>query len=372
MMTSKIFVSHSSSDKEFALLLVDELKTPETEPWIDHEQIYAGDDVFDEIGEGLSPMDVFILLISRNALDSGWVDLETKYAQLKELHARRNIILAYRLDDVSIDEIPWFIQLKHVPVIKRNIAGVKEIVSKIEYRIKSRIEPKTVVKERVLRDTRIDEIIKDIKIAEWEKAECAALKIMKYTNERGYNELFESLISYLYSEEFDQRFIVGMVIDRFSDLAPWLYDISLLNKLGNHYDFSVRSNVANICFGFAQWAPYLVPIDLIFKLAHHEEDYYVNAPATGALKTLCRHRPTVRRELYQRLKQEDKWAREHIANIIHDISLNEPEILDAHPLIKIIRQLNLETDKNTITLLVEAISNIKQSKANESKYSIFF
>jgi len=148
--------------------------------------------------------------------------------------------------------------------------------------------------------------------------------------------------------------------------------MTLLNKLGNHYDFSVRSNVANVCFSFAQWAPHLVPINLIFKLAHHEEDHYVDAPATGALKTLCRHRPTVRRELYQRLKQEDKWAREHIANIIHDISLNEPEILDIDSLITIIRQLNPETDKDTRTLLVEAISKIKQSKADVSKYSIFY
>ena len=301
-----------------------------------------------------------------------WVDLETKYAQLRELYARRNLILAYRLEDIPIDKILWPLQLKHVPVIERNIEGVKKIVTNIENRIKSRIIPKTEVKERILYDARIDEIIKDIKIAEWEKAEIAALNIMKYTNVYGYNELFESLISYLYSEDLDQRFIVGMVIERFSDLAPWLFEMPLLHKLGNHYDFSIRSNVAAICFGFAQWAPHLIPIDLIFKLAHHEEDHYVDAPATGALKTLCRYRPTVRRELYQRLKHEDRWAREHIANIIYDISLKEPEILDAHPLSTIISKLNPEIDKDTINLLVKVINNINQSKANETKYSIFY
>jgi len=368
---SKVFISHSSHDKKFASMLVEELKTDETEPWIDHEQIYAGDDVLDKIGEGLSTMDIFVLLISRTALSSLWVDLETKAAQIKEIRERRSIILAYRLDDISLDEIPWFLQMKHVPVINRNIEGVKEIFSRIEMKIKTRIDSQTQVKEEVHRDARIDSIIKDIKLGDWDKAEIAALNIMEYTNENGHNELFDSLISYLYSNDLDQRFILGMIIECFSNLAPWLFNRPLLFKLGTHPDFGVRSSIAMICYNYAQWVPVLVPVDLALKLSHHEEDYYVDMPAKAALKYLCRDRTIILREFYNRLNEEDKWAREHAAEFIYEISLKEPEILDEQILTERINSLDQKTDKEAIGYLKKTIKNIKKSNYIEIKYPPF-
>jgi len=368
---SKVFVSHSSHDKQFATLLVEKLKTDETEPWIDHEQIYAGDDVLDKIGEGLSTMDIFVLLISRTALSSLWVDLETKAAQIKEIRERKSMILAYRLDDISLDEIQWFLQIKHVPVINRNRDGVNEIFSRIKSKIKTRIESQTQVKEEVHRDARIDGIIKDITLGDWDKAEIAALNIMKYTNEYGHNELFDSLISYLYSNDLDQRFVLGMVIECFSSLAPWLFDRPLLFRLGRHPDFGVRSSIAMICYNYAQWAPTLVPVDLVLKLAHHEEDYYVDMPAKAALKYLCRDKTIILREFYNRLNEEDPWAREHAAEFIYEISIKEPEILDGKILTEQINSLDQQTDKDAIGYLKKTIKNIKKSNYSKIKYPPF-
>jgi hypothetical protein len=76
MNLARIFISHSSKDKAFAQIVVTALKQPNTEPWIDHENIIAGDDIFDRIGEALDTMDMFVLLISAHAINSGWIDTE--------------------------------------------------------------------------------------------------------------------------------------------------------------------------------------------------------------------------------------------------------------------------------------------------------
>src|SRR5260370_38295518 len=80
-----VFISHSSQGQEFALCLAAKLKQPGLLPWIDSEQIIGGDDIFDELGRGLTTMDLLVLLASRHSLDSKWVDREIKLAQIREI-----------------------------------------------------------------------------------------------------------------------------------------------------------------------------------------------------------------------------------------------------------------------------------------------
>lgn len=75
---SRAFISHSTTDKEFAKLVVEKLRGPDLASWIDHEQIIAGDDILDKIGEGLTTMDILIFLVSKESLESAWVDHEVK------------------------------------------------------------------------------------------------------------------------------------------------------------------------------------------------------------------------------------------------------------------------------------------------------
>ena len=79
---------------------------------------------------------------------------------------------------------------------------------------------------------------------------------------------------------------------------------------------------------WAQFAPNLVPVDILFRLGVHDEDWYVQAPATAALKSLALGQPTVLQFFYQRLRHPDPDARSHAAHALGEIARREPEVLD--------------------------------------------
>ena len=320
-------------------------------------------------------MDVLLLLISKEALDSGWVELEVKHAAWKEINERKIIIRPFRLSGINITDLPWFIQNRHVPVVTQDEEGASFIVKNLISALKRRLEPETLEpfdKNVFQRDSRVEELIKEIRAGDWDLAQVAALKILTYTNEYGYNELFYAMIKYLYSPNEDLRWGAIQTIESFSDLSPWLFDKKLLTQLSKHNDFSVRSMVAMICYNFAHWAPHLVPINVLFRLAHHNEDYYVHNPAMAALKTLAKWRPTIMKRLYLGLRSNDAWAREFISHAIYDVSLKEPEILNIEVLRNALERLNSIGNKTAVDYLTKAIKNIKPDKYGDQwKYSPF-
>jgi len=374
-MTRRVFVCHSSTDKEFAKIIVAKLKGPETSPWIDHEQIFTGDDILDIMGEGLTSMDILLFLISREALKSSWVDLELKYATWKEINERRIIIRPFRLSDIPISELPWFLRHRKAPVISQDIDGasiiIKNILSVLEQRYSTfQVEP--IEKPIFQRDSRIEKLIKDIRVGDWEHAQIAGLRMSAYITEHGSNELFFSLLSYLDCPDEDLKWGALQTIESFSDIAPWLYDLKLLTELSKHNDFSVRSMVAMVCYNFANWNPHLVPINILFRLSHPDEDYYVQNPAIGALKTLARYRVSILRMFFVRLRSKDSWTREFIANAIYDISSTEPEILNPEDIEDAYQYIKSIGDDTALHFIEKTKVNIKSAKFGDQwKYSPF-
>lgn len=70
---SSIFISHSSDDATFAGMVFAKLRNPNSEPWIDQVKLLSGHDFIDEIDRALRILDMFVILLSRQAIDSGWV-----------------------------------------------------------------------------------------------------------------------------------------------------------------------------------------------------------------------------------------------------------------------------------------------------------
>jgi len=99
MAEARIFISHSSHDRAFALRIAAKLRQPGLSAWIDSEQIFTGDDILDELGRGLTTMDLLVLLASRHSLDSEWVNREVKHAQIREIEEKKALILVYILDE---------------------------------------------------------------------------------------------------------------------------------------------------------------------------------------------------------------------------------------------------------------------------------
>ena len=79
------FISHSSTNKDFARKLHDALQLRGIRCWLDEKQILAGDDIREEIDRGIKLWDKVILCCSQAALErSRWVDREIDRALLKE------------------------------------------------------------------------------------------------------------------------------------------------------------------------------------------------------------------------------------------------------------------------------------------------
>lgn len=226
MNQGRVFVCHSSEDKKFAQLVVDKLKRPDTAPWIDHEQIYAGDDVFDKIGEGLTFMDIFLFLISETALDSGWINLEVKHAAWKEAEEKQSIIRPFRLSNIPRSKLPWFLQHRQTPIVSQDQSGATHIVDTIIKSLKERYEqPDTILtdKYKFQHDPQIEGFIKKVGIGDWRISEIAALQIFMHKSETSNNYLFNKLVTYVDCPDENLKWSAIQTIECYSELNPQLY-----------------------------------------------------------------------------------------------------------------------------------------------------
>jgi tetratricopeptide (TPR) repeat protein len=108
--TPSVFISHSSKDNEFALWLAGEIKTHGIEVWLDEHKLRPGDPLYAKIGDGLITSDHFIIILSKNSIDSPWVTQELYIAQNREIKEKRqDIIIPVLLEQVAV---PPFIEHK--------------------------------------------------------------------------------------------------------------------------------------------------------------------------------------------------------------------------------------------------------------------
>lgn len=75
-----VFVSHSSKDKPFVEKLMNELSHPNISFFYDKEHMKRGG-ISKQLKKGITNCDLFMIIISKNAAKSDWVDSELNYAK---------------------------------------------------------------------------------------------------------------------------------------------------------------------------------------------------------------------------------------------------------------------------------------------------
>jgi hypothetical protein len=175
----------------------------------------------------------------------------------------------------------------------------------------------------------VDALIGAIDIGDWGSAEGAALQVLRETDASGRNKMFEALLEYQDCPIDDNRFWgASMTAECCVRVAPWLIRHDQLARLADHESFSVRSTAASICMELANSAPERVPTDLLLHLSSFDEDWYVEAPAIAAIKTMAHVFPAVLRIFYDRLHSSTPEERIQAAAAIEDVAQKEPELLN--------------------------------------------
>lgn len=367
----RAFISHSSADKTFAELVAEELRHSALEAWFDREQILVGDDVLEKLGEGLQTMDFLVFIVSKKALGSPWVDRELKFAARRQIENKQILILPFIIDDTLSTELPWYIQHLRPEQVSPDIAGARSIVEFVTARVTRRIEDKQnagLARRMVSRDPVVDRIISRVGLGEWAKATAAALEILRETNPAGRNDRFEALFEYhnLLDDE-DMLWSALHTIEMCVDMAPDLMTRLMLFQMATHANFSVRSSAASVCLNWAQFAPDRVPIDLLLKLSVHNEDWYVQAPANAALKSMVRAMPGVLEIFYSRVRSSDVEESVHSASCIFDIAMEEPELLDFDDIKRIAVELEQTGSREALTYIQRSMAEVKKRK-QRSRY----
>jgi hypothetical protein len=95
----RLFLSHSSSDKQFVRRLVADLKALNLNVWIDEQELRVGDSMVQVISEALTATDYLLIVLSEASTRSKWVQAELNAALMAQLSNGGTVVLPVRIDD---------------------------------------------------------------------------------------------------------------------------------------------------------------------------------------------------------------------------------------------------------------------------------
>jgi hypothetical protein len=98
------FISYSSQDEEFAYRIHADLQTKGVRCWFAPHDMRTGDKIRTRIDEVIRTHQKLLLVLSENAIASGWVEKEVETAFEQEQDTRANVLFPVRLDGSIMKE----------------------------------------------------------------------------------------------------------------------------------------------------------------------------------------------------------------------------------------------------------------------------
>jgi hypothetical protein len=98
----RIFVSHSTEDKNFVFTLMKDLEKRNLKVWIDHRELKPGDSIIQGIEGGLGNTDYVVIVLSEASVESAWVKAEMSSALMHQLSGGGTTVLPVVIDDCTI------------------------------------------------------------------------------------------------------------------------------------------------------------------------------------------------------------------------------------------------------------------------------
>jgi hypothetical protein len=100
----KVFISHSSQDKNFVRKLKKDLNDNLIDTWLDEDEMFLGDDLIEKLNVGLDDSSHFLIILSPSSVESEWVKLELENAlnQIQVSTIEKIIPIKYRECNVPV------------------------------------------------------------------------------------------------------------------------------------------------------------------------------------------------------------------------------------------------------------------------------
>jgi len=119
-LTSSVFISYSSKDKNFASRLATDLKSKGLNVWFDQWEFKVGDSLIKKLGAAIKAHDYLIVVLSNSSVKSEWVMKELSTGLVKELKERRVVVLPVVIEDC---DIPTLLSDKVYADFRRNYSS---------------------------------------------------------------------------------------------------------------------------------------------------------------------------------------------------------------------------------------------------------
>lgn len=94
------FISHSSADNELVFSLIDLFDFDKI--WVDHRELQPGDRLIESIEKGIDNTKYFLVLLSKNSIESKWVKYEISMAIYRALDDKGFRLIVAKIDDVNV------------------------------------------------------------------------------------------------------------------------------------------------------------------------------------------------------------------------------------------------------------------------------
>jgi uncharacterized protein YjbI with pentapeptide repeats len=107
------FISYSTKDQEFVDRLYADLQNTGVRCWLDKHDLRIGAKTWDAIDEAIKLRERLLLILSKNSIESDWVEDEVQKAFAEERNRKQLILFPVRIDDEVMDTSePWARKLR--------------------------------------------------------------------------------------------------------------------------------------------------------------------------------------------------------------------------------------------------------------------
>ncbi len=152
----RLFLAHSSVDKEFVRRLAGDLKLLGHDAWVDEDEILVGDSIPAKIAEAIARSDYLVPVFSKDALKSGWFQNEWESKYWEQVNEQQVRVLPVRVDRC---ELPQLLRAKKYADFERSYGvGIVELTRAID----RMVEPTPLTRGSEFLDALVDTSIESL------------------------------------------------------------------------------------------------------------------------------------------------------------------------------------------------------------------